>query len=116
MKLKFLRENVLRFNNNHKSKKFKISNKSLMLISNKILKKKIQIILMKNLMIGIDQVHIKLIFKNKKKKQKINVNKFNKKLTKFFWINKLKRKRKFNNMILMLRRLMLKQNKIYQLR
>lgn len=71
---------------------------------------------MKNLMIGIDQVLIKLIFKNKKKKQKKNVNKFNKKLTKSYQINKLKKRKRFNNMRLMLKRLMLKQNKIYWLR
>lgn len=41
--------------------------------------------------IGIDQLHIKLIFKNKKKKLKIKRNKFNKKQIKYNLIDKLKK-------------------------
>lgn len=104
-KLNVSKERQFSLKNLYNFKRFK------KLLKNPILKysysKKIKIwILKKNPRIGIEQVHIKHIFRNKKKSLRKNENKFSRKLIKFYQIDKLKKKKLFNNMIYKLKTLM----------
>lgn len=106
MKLKLVKDKLLWLkNNNNRLNLFKRQTRIYKIVKVKYQNNKMRKTRKKR-KIGIEWLLIRLIFKNKKKKLKEKRNKFNRKQIKYFWINKLNKNKRFNNMKFMLKRLM----------